>query len=61
MAFALAASRALRPLLFGVTPLDAATFIGVPIVLALVSVAAALGPARRAARTDPLIALKTDS
>ena len=61
LAIALAASRALRPLLFGVTPLDAATFIGVPIVLALVSVAAALGPARRAARTDPLIALKTDS
>jgi predicted permease len=61
LAAALAASRALRPLLFGVAPLDAVTFIGVPLVLSAVSMAAAVGPARRAARTDPLVALKSDS
>jgi ABC-type antimicrobial peptide transport system permease subunit len=60
LSLALAASAALRPLLYGVAPIDGATFIGVPFLLALVSAAAALG-ARRAARIDPLIALRTDA
>jgi ABC-type antimicrobial peptide transport system permease subunit len=58
---ALAASAAVRPLLYGVAPIDAATFIGVPLLLATVATAAALGPARRAARIDPLIVLRTDA
>jgi putative ABC transport system permease protein len=45
--------------LFGVTPYDARTFIGVPIVLAVVAIAACLGPARRAARLDPLTAMRS--
>ena len=59
LALALASAAALRPLLFGVAPIAVATFIGAPFVLCLVSIAAALGPARRAARIDPLVALKT--
>lgn len=39
--------------LFAVAPIDPTTFILVPVVLLLVAMAAALGPARRAMRVDP--------
>jgi putative ABC transport system permease protein len=45
-------------LLYGVEPTDIAVFAGVPIVLAVVAVAAAAIPAYRASRVDPLEALR---
>lgn len=56
----LAASRALASLLFEVSPTDLATLAGVSVVLLLVAVAAASVPARRAARVDPLAALRIE-
>jgi ABC-type antimicrobial peptide transport system permease subunit len=45
-------------LLFGVKPIDTVTFIAVGIVLAAVVLVACLVPARRAAKIDPLEALR---
>lgn len=55
---ALLVSRALAGLLFGVTATDAATFAVVVVGVAAVSVLAMWIPARRAARVNPLIALR---
>jgi predicted permease len=49
----------LTPLLHNVTPYDPWTFIVVPLVLLVISAAAALVPAWRASRVDPLTALRT--
>jgi predicted permease len=54
------AGRAIAGLLYGVSPLDLATFTGVALVLGLVTIAAAWVPARRAASIDPIIALRGD-
>ncbi len=45
--------RSVASMLFGVVPDDVATFGGVAVVLAVVSLLAAYLPARRAARIDP--------
>jgi putative ABC transport system permease protein len=60
IAAAVLLTRLLQNLLFGVTPTDAATYALVAIVLAAVSLIAAYVPARRAARVDPMIALRCD-
>lgn len=57
---ALGATRLLVSLLFGVSPFDAITFVGVAAVLALVALTASYLPARRAATTDPVKALRAD-
>jgi putative ABC transport system permease protein len=51
-------ARMLNDLLFGVTARDPLTFVTVAVILAVVSTAASFVPARRAARVDPLVALR---
>jgi ABC-type antimicrobial peptide transport system permease subunit len=53
-------TRLLAGLLFGVTPLDPATFVAVPFLLASVAVLAVWIPARKATRIDPLAALRSE-
>ena len=57
---AIGVSRVLRAQLFEVTPSDVATYVTVALGVALVAVAATLAPARRAARMDPMKALRHD-
>jgi ABC-type antimicrobial peptide transport system permease subunit len=52
-------TRYLKTLLFGVTPLDATTFVTASAVLATVALLTCYFPARRAARIDPMIALRS--
>ena len=51
-------TRYLKTILFGVTVNDPTTFILVPVILTGVALLACLIPARRAARVDPIIALR---
>ena len=57
---AAALTRLTTTLLFGVTPLDPPTFVAVGAFMLLVAGAAAIIPARRATRVDPLTALRSD-
>jgi putative ABC transport system permease protein len=58
LAGALALTRAVSGMLYGIEATDPLTFVAVPVVLALVSLIACYLPARRAARLDPTVALK---
>ena len=55
---ALGLTQLMRSLLFGVSPLDPSTFVSVAAALAVVAMAAAYIPARRAMGTDPAAALR---
>jgi putative ABC transport system permease protein len=57
---ALLAARWLRQLLFQVQPADATTFALVPLVVAILATVATWIPARHAAATDPVVALRAD-
>jgi putative ABC transport system permease protein len=60
LAGALASARLLRAMLFDTTAADPATLVVVTLVLSAASLAAIYAPARRAARTDPTIAIRAE-
>jgi putative ABC transport system permease protein len=60
LAGAFAVTRYLSSLLFGITPLDPATFVAVALVFAGVALLASYVPARRATSVDPLVALRSE-
>jgi ABC-type lipoprotein release transport system permease subunit len=58
LAGTLAISWVLKSQLFGISATDPLTFLGVACLLSLVAFAACYIPARRAARVDPMVALR---
>jgi putative ABC transport system permease protein len=58
LAIALALARFIRSLLYDIQPTDPITLIAVALVLGVVGFLAALVPSRRAAKVDPVIALR---
>jgi len=60
IATALALTRVLTSLLYEVTPTDPSTFAIVVGLLATAAFAACCGPALKAARVDPVVALRYD-
>ena len=57
---AIAVSRFIKSLVYGVGPTDVVTFAGVAVLLVAVAGVAAYIPARRATRVDPLVALRAE-
>jgi putative ABC transport system permease protein len=55
-----AGQRLVQSMLFGVRPIDAVSFAGAAALLSMVSVVAALIPARRAAAIDPMESMRAD-
>jgi putative ABC transport system permease protein len=60
LAAAAVVTRGLVSLLFGISRLDAVTYVGVIVLLAVVSAIACWAPAWRAARVDPAITLRAE-
>jgi predicted permease len=57
---ALALTRLMKSLLFGISPLDPVTYVAVPLVLVTAVLVASYIPARRAALVDPVEALRAE-
>ena len=51
-------TRFLRTMLYGVSPFDPASFVGVSLGLTAIALVASYLPARRAAKVDPVEALR---
>jgi putative ABC transport system permease protein len=60
LAASLAVNRVLQSQLVGVSPYDAATLLGAPVILLSVAALGCLLPVRRAIRVDPAVALRHD-
>ncbi len=60
LAGSFAVTRLMRTLVFGVSTTDPATFVGLSLFLVLVAALASYLPARQAAETDPMVALRSD-
>jgi putative ABC transport system permease protein len=60
VASALALTRLLKTLLFGVDAKDPVTFVGVMAILAAVAMTACFIPALRAVRVEPMVALRDE-
>ncbi|HEX7139270.1 MAG TPA: ABC transporter permease [Vicinamibacterales bacterium] len=60
LAGAVALTRFIEGLLFGIRPHDLLTFAAIPVILGLTTVLAVYAPARRASRTDPLQTLRSE-
>ena len=60
LGLALGITRLLAGFLYGVSPYDPLTFVGVPALLGLVALLACWLPARRATRVDPIVALRAE-
>jgi putative ABC transport system permease protein len=60
LATALALTRVMQDLLFGVQPVDPPTFLVIGVLVTAVALAACYLPARRATKVDPLIALRRE-
>jgi predicted permease len=60
MVGAFALTRLMQSLLFGVKATDALTFAAIPVLLTLIALLTSLIPARRAARIDPMVSLRSE-
>jgi len=60
LAGAVVLTRFMQSMLYGVTPTDPLTFVGVSGLLVLAAASASLIPARRATRIDPITALRAE-
>jgi ABC-type antimicrobial peptide transport system permease subunit len=60
LAGAAAMTRWLQSMLFGVAPLDPATFAAVSLAFGAVAALASYLPARRATNVDPMVALRSE-
>jgi putative ABC transport system permease protein len=60
LALAFGVTRLLRGMLFGISASDPLSFVGIAALLTIVAVVASYLPARRAARVDPMAALRSE-
>jgi putative ABC transport system permease protein len=60
LACALLSTRALQTLIFGITPHDGPTLCAAVVLVITTAVLAVTGPARRAVRVDPIVALRAE-